>query len=144
MARDKALNPPIRKQILIYPMLDDRNNTPIPGVEEHATWTCNDNITGWKSLLGDNAGNPSAEIPPYGAAARMEDVSGLPETYIEVGQLDIFCRENVEFAKRLVEAGVPVELHVYPGMPHAFQGIAPEARFSLMSGANVKGAVERA
>lgn len=144
MARDKSFNPPIKKQILIYPMLDDRNTTPVAGVEEHATWKCDDNITGWKALLGPDAGNPTIVIPAYGAAARAEDVRGLPETYIEVGQLDIFCRENVEFAKRLVDASVPVELHVYPGMPHAFQGIAPEARYSLMSMANVKGAVERA
>ncbi|CAK3980043.1 arylesterase monoxygenase [Lecanosticta acicola] len=142
LARDRGFSPPIAKQILIFPMLDDRNQSPIAGIEEHAFWKCNDNITGWKALVGESAGGP--DTSPYAAAARAPDVTGLPPTYIEVGQLDIFVHENIQFAGRLAAANVPVELHVYPGMPHAFQGYAPEAEYSKMAARNVVAAVARA
>lgn len=109
-------------------MLDDRNQTPIPEIEPFAVWRCDDNITGWRALLGEAAG---AEHPieghEYAAAARAKDVSGLPPTYIDVGGLDIFQLENVKYAMRLVEAGVPVEFHLYPGLPHAFEALGGQA-----------------
>ncbi|KAF2767927.1 hypothetical protein EJ03DRAFT_275219 [Teratosphaeria nubilosa] len=124
-ARDEGLSPEVAAQQLIYPMLDDRNMTPIPEIEPFASWACNDNITGWTALLGKKAAGSKEESAVaghlYAAPARAKDLRGLPSTYIDVGQLDIFASENIAYASRLVEAGVPTEFHLYPGVPHAFE-----------------------
>jgi acetyl esterase/lipase len=83
-------------------------------------WTQANNYFGWRSLLGEEPG--SADISPYAAAARAADVSGLPATYISVGGLDLFLEENMIYADRLSRAGVPVELHIYPGHITVFTG----------------------
>jgi acetyl esterase/lipase len=57
-------------------------------------------------------------------------VSGLPETYIDVGDLDIFRDENITNVRRLADAGVPTELHLNPGCPHGFEVFAPMADVS--------------
>lgn len=111
-------------QHLIYPMIDDRtciDPQPHPFVGEFI-WTPHNNHFGWKALLGVEPGSDG--VSPYAAAARAEDVSGLPPTYISTGSLDLFLEEDLEYARRLLRAGVPVELHVYPGGPHGFD-IAP-------------------
>jgi acetyl esterase/lipase len=62
----------------------------------------------------------------------------LPPAYIEVGQLDIFCDEDLAYARRLVQACVPMELHVHPGAPHGFELFAPDADVSRRSNADRK------
>ncbi|KAK4950210.1 hypothetical protein LTR10_011189 [Elasticomyces elasticus] len=122
MARDKKLDPPLAYQMLIYPMLDDRNLEPIPSVEPFAMWKCDDNKTGWGALLGKAAGSDKElDDHQYAAPARAKDLSGLPPTYIDVGGLDLFVLEDTKWAARLVDAGVHVEFHLYPGLPHAFE-----------------------
>jgi acetyl esterase/lipase len=127
MARDRG-GPALASQILVYPMLDDRTTTPDPQIEPFAMWSTDDNITGWGCLLGDTAGGP--DVPSYAAPSRAGDLSGLPPTYIDVGQLDIFRNEDVDYASRLAQAGVGVELQLYPGVPHAFEVFAPDAAVS--------------
>ncbi|KAJ5083892.1 hypothetical protein NUU61_008471 [Penicillium alfredii] len=122
LARDRALSPRLAKQILIYPMLDDRTVTNHAGAL--AFWTEQDNITGWTAYLGSNA---SDHIVPYAAPARVESVAGLPPLYIDCPQLDIFVHEGLEYAQRFVEANIPTECHLYPGMPHGFEALAPRA-----------------
>ncbi|PKY01656.1 hypothetical protein P168DRAFT_292745 [Aspergillus campestris IBT 28561] len=125
LARDRQLSPPLAKQILIYPMLDDRNTTPIAALEPLAFWNCADNITAWTALLGkDTIGTDKAS--PYAAPARAASVEGLPPTYIDTGELDIFRDEDIAYAGRIAAANISVELHVYPGLPHAFEVYAPE------------------
>jgi acetyl esterase/lipase len=124
MARDRG-GPALAAQILIYPMLDDRTTTPDPGIEPFAVWTTDDNITGWSCLLGDEAGGP--DTPAYAAPARATDLSRLPRAYIDVGQLDIFRNEDLDYARRLADAGVDVEFHLHPGLPHAFELFAFDA-----------------
>lgn len=121
LARDRN-GPAIAKQILIMPMLDDRTLTPDPHLAPFAGWTWDDNRTGWQALLGDAAGGP--DTPAYAAPARIADPAGLPPAYIEVGQLDIFRDEDLTYALRLGQAGVPVEFHLHPGVPHEFDFIA--------------------
>jgi len=121
LARDRG-GPPIAQQLLIYPMLDDRTRTPDPQLVPFLTWTYDDNVTGWAALLGDSAGIDA--VSPYAAPARATDVSGLPDTYIDVGELDIFRDEDIAYARRLSDAGVPTELHLHPGCPHAFEALA--------------------
>ncbi|MCT7661900.1 alpha/beta hydrolase [Mycobacterium deserti] len=127
LARDRG-GPPVAQQILIYPMLDDRTRTPDPQVMPFLTWTYDDNITGWGALLGDSTSG--ATVSPYAAPARADDLTGLPPAYIDVGDLDIFRDEDVTYARRLSDAGVPTELHLHPGCPHAFEALAREADVS--------------
>jgi acetyl esterase/lipase len=127
LSRDRA-GPPLAHQILLYPMLDDRNTTPDPGIAPFAGWTYDDNITAWNALLGPRDRN--SQVDPSAAPARLTDAHDLPPTYIEVGQLDIFRDENVTYALTLSHAGVPVESHLHPGVPHEYDAIAPDADVS--------------
>jgi acetyl esterase/lipase len=119
LARDRG-EVPVAFQLLIYPMLDDRTVT--RSVPHQFTgefvWNAASNRFGWHALLGREPG--SSPISPYAAAARAESLAGLPPTFISVGALDIFLDENLDYAKRLLAAGVPTELHVYPGAYHGF------------------------
>jgi acetyl esterase/lipase len=127
LARDRG-GPPVAQQLLVYPMLDDRANTPDPQLLPFLTWTYDDNVTGWAALLGDAAGTDA--VSPYAAPARATDLAGLPDTYIDVGDLDIFRDEDLTYARRLSDAGVPTELHLLPGCPHAFEALARSADVS--------------
>ena len=121
LARDRG-GPAVAHQILIFPMLDDRTTTPDPELVPFATWNYEDNATGWSALLGDRAGGP--DVSPYAAPARAADLTGLPPTYLEVGQLDIFRDEDLDYARRLGASGVDVEFHLHPGVPHEFETFA--------------------
>lgn len=127
MARDRG-GPAVALQMLVYPMLDDRTTVPDPELLPFVTWTYDDNATGWAALLGGSAGGDG--VSAYAAPARATDLSLLPPTYIDVGDLDIFRDENLVYARRLAAAGVATELHVHPGCPHAFEGLAPNAGVS--------------
>jgi acetyl esterase/lipase len=130
MARDQNLQPPLAKQILIFPMLDDRNMTEDEQMAPFAFYKTQDNITAWTALLGPQAGKPDADISPYAAPARAKSVAGLPPTYIDVGSLDIFRDEDMAFASRLLAENITTEFHLYPGLPHAFDLIAPNISLS--------------
>jgi acetyl esterase/lipase len=88
-------------------------------------WPPAANTFGWTSYLGDAKGG--VDVSPYAAAARATDLSGLPPALITVGGVDGFVDENMEYAARLNQAGVPTELHIYPNAPHGFDGIAPQS-----------------
>ncbi len=133
MARDRG-GPVLTRQVLIYPMLDDRTTEPDREIEPFLAWTYADNVTAWQALLGEAAG--TAKVPAYAAPARAEELAGLPPTYIEVGQLDAFRDEDVDYATRLSRAGVEVELHVRPGVPHDFELVAPEAEVTRRAAAD--------
>lgn len=107
-------------QHLIYPMIDDRTCSH-PEPHPHAgefIWTPEHNHFGWAALLGVEPG--STGVSPYAAAARADDLTNLPPTYIATGGLDLFLEEDLDYARRLMRAGVAVELHVYPGGFHGF------------------------
>ncbi|MBA2681436.1 MAG: alpha/beta hydrolase [Ktedonobacteraceae bacterium] len=111
-------------QFLLAPMLDDRTCTlakPHPYTGEFI-WTPETNRFGWTSLLSQEPGG--ADISPYAAAARAEHLEGLPAAFITVGSIDLFLEEDLEYARRLTRAGVPTELHVYPGAYHGFSMVA--------------------
>lgn len=123
LARDRGL--PLARQILIYPMLDDRNVTPDPNMVPFASWSYEYNLTGWKALMGARYG---ADDTPHSAApARVADLHGVAPAYLEVGELDIFRDETIEYARRIAAAGVSIELHVHPGAPHGFERMATES-----------------
>ena len=126
MNRDKA-NYPLRLQLLLYPMLDNLHDTPSGQFENHPVWKQQTSFNAWEMYLN---GTPGIEASPYAAAARATDLSGLPSAYICVGAADLFCDEDIEYARRLDAAGVNVELAVFPGVYHAAESFAPAAKIS--------------
>jgi acetyl esterase/lipase len=116
-------------QLLVYPMLDDRTTTRT-GLDTRNVrlWTPKSNRYGWSSYLGEGVAGP--DISPYAAAARRADLSGLPAAWIGVGTLDLFRDEDVEYARRLNDSGVPCELHIVPGAFHGFDALFPKAEVS--------------
>ena len=104
---------------LVYPMLDDRTG-------EHCragkfVWTANANRFAWDSYLrGQNKSPPSL----YAVPGRACDFAGLPPIFLAVGAIDLFVGETLSLAAKLIEAGVPTELHVYPGAYHGFNLVA--------------------
>ena len=130
-------------QLLLAPMLDDRTCTlakPHLYTGEFI-WTPEANRFGWTSLLGQEPGGP--DVLPYAAAARAEYLEGLPATFINVGALDLFLEEDLEYARRLMRAGVPTELHVYPGAYHGFRMVA-DAQVTQAAGRDQLAALKRA
>ncbi len=106
-------------QHLHYPMIDDRTCVRDPNAfAGEFIWDRQSNHYGWSALLGHDPGQD--DISPYAAAARATDLAGLPPTFISVGALDLFVDEDIAFAARLIRAGVPTELHVWPGAFHGF------------------------
>ena len=128
LARDRE-QVPVAFQLLIYPMIDDRNVTPASyAITDPRVWHRQSNHLGWKAYLGREGGGD--DVSPYAAAARATDLTNLPPAFIPVGALDLFIDENIEYAQRLIQAGVPTELHVYPGAFHGFDAFAPSAAVS--------------
>lgn len=117
--------PRIARQILLMPMLDDRTTTPDPLIEPFLIWSYDDSRTAWPALLGGAAGGE--RVPATAAPARLDDAADLPPAYIEVGQLDVFRDEDTAYATKLSRAGVEVEFHLRPGVPHEFDSIAPHS-----------------
>lgn len=129
LARDRG-GPALAGQMLIYPMLDDRDET--PSCEQFAgagVWDRGSNIVGWTALLGDRRGTDA--VTHYAAPARAEDLSGLPPTFIDVSSTETFRDESVAYATKLWAAGVQAELHVWPGGFHGFDLFVPTARISI-------------
>ena len=128
LARDRG-GPAVLGQMLLCPMLDDRNDTPsavqLAGL---GIWDRTSNETGWNALLGDARG--TAGVSPYAAPARATDLSGLPPAFIDVGSAETFRDEDVAYASRIWQAGGSAELHVWPGGFHGFAGLAPRAAIS--------------
>jgi acetyl esterase/lipase len=128
MARDLG-GPALLGQLLICPMLDDRNESPsavqMAGL---GVWDRTANATGWGALLGAAAGGP--DVSPYAAPARAADLSNLPPAFIDVGSAETFRDEDVTYASRIWQAGGRAELHVWPGGFHGFDGMAPAAVLS--------------
>jgi acetyl esterase/lipase len=128
LARDRGEHA-LAGQLLVYPMLDDRELTVSSRtVTDRRVWNHESNRLGWAAYLGGPGGGPGGDtVPVYAAPARATDLSGLPPTWIGTAALDLFRDEDIDYARRLLEAGVPTELHVYPGAVHGFDLFAPDA-----------------
>jgi acetyl esterase/lipase len=129
LARDRG-EVPVAFQLLDCPMLDDRQITVSSQLDGLPVWSRESNAYGWRSYLGDLYG--SADIPYTAVPARAEDLSGLPPAFVSVGGVDGFLDEDITFAMRLNHAGVPAELHVYPGACHGYQ-MAAESEIARQS-----------
>lgn len=141
LARDQG-RVPVRLQVLMYPMLDDRTATradtnPYTG---EFIWTRTSNTFGWSSLLGHEPGTDTTS--DYAVAARAQDLTGLPPAFIAIGALDLLIDEALDYTNRLLRAAVPTELHVYPGAPHGIN-LAP-GRIATSLDRDLKGALTQA
>jgi len=120
-ARDRG-EVPVMFQCLVYPMLDDRTGSTRmpPWPIGQLAWDAPANRFGWRSFLGrapGTAGVPAAAVP-----ARTASLRGLPPAFIGVGSIDLFVDEDIAYAKRLIDAGIPTELTIVPGAFHGFDG----------------------
>ncbi len=128
LARDRG-EIPVCYQLLIYPMLDDRSVTPSSHmVTEPQLWNRKSNVIGWNAYLGQS--HEDSDVAIYAAPTRTTDLSGLPPTFLAVGDLDAFLDEDLDYAQRLMQAGVATELHVYPGAFHGFDLFAPTSKIT--------------
>lgn len=128
LARDRGEFLPCL-QLLNAPMLDDRAGTRSShAVLDPRTWDRDSNLAAWNAYLEGNAGGEG--ISPYAAPARAAELAGLPPAYVNVGDLDGLLDEDIAYAQAMSHAGVPVELHVYPGAYHGSAISIPDAALS--------------
>jgi acetyl esterase len=126
MNRDQD-NIPLRLQLLLYPMIDNLHETESGEIENHPVWNQQTSFNAWEIYLD---GVPGADASAYAAASRANDLSGLPPAYVCVGTEDLFRDEDITYAQRLIAAGVPTELAVFPGLYHGADSFVPEAMIS--------------
>jgi len=142
-ARDRG-DVPLLFQALIYPMIDDRTGSSRATAPHLGAFNWNDdaNRFGWRCFLGQEPGTDL--VPARAVPARVDTVSGLPPTFIGVGALDLFVAENLDYAQRLLQAGVATELVVVPGAFHGFDLLATQADVSRRFTATKLAALRRA
>jgi acetyl esterase/lipase len=142
LARDRGAGA-LAFQLLIYPMLDDRTGSTsmVNSWAGEFVWTAGSNRHCWTSLLGHAPGG--SDVAAYAAPARAADLSGLPPAFIAIGALDLFVDESIDYAQRLMRAGVSTELHVYPGAVHGFD-LVPTARATVDFESQYRTALRRA
>ena len=126
-ARDES-GPEIVFQLLTYPMLDHRNTNPSSyGVmDDFRVWNRKANLISWEAYLGD-----LTDIPTYASPSLEVNLSNLPPTMISVGALDNFVDECIDFAQRLMQAGVRTDLRVYGGAFHGSVGFVSHSPISI-------------
>jgi acetyl esterase/lipase len=120
-------------QLLVYPVTDDRMDTPsMRAFDATPMWTNLANAHMWQHYLGRSDGDldaggvsAHADVSPYAAPGRARDLSGLPPTYLVTAELDPLRDEGFAYAQRLVQSGVPTELHNVSGACHGFDLVAP-------------------
>lgn len=139
LARDKRLSPPLARLVLVYPMLDDRTTIdPDDALVKYISWSDQQNTMGWKAYLGGRERDQREDVSIYASPGRARRLDGLPPTYVDVGGLDLFAAECHAFVGKLITANNNVEFHLYPGLPHGFEGMAPLIRASRQAAENRK------
>jgi acetyl esterase/lipase len=129
LGRDDRKAPSLAGQMLLYPMLDDRDDTvSARQFDGSGVWSRASNATAWTALLGDRRGTGNVSI--YAAPARASDLSGLPPTFVACGSADLFRDEDIAYASAIWAAGGEAELHVWPGAYHLWDTIAPYAELT--------------
>lgn len=128
-ARDRG-GPSLTHQILVCPMIDDRGIT-VSSQYRSTIWDAQSNRAGWESILGDSVGGEG--VSPYAAPARANDLSRLPNTYLDAGSSEVFRDEILDYGARLAQAGVPMEVHSWGGAFHGFDSLAPDTEFARMA-----------
>ncbi|MFD6455586.1 alpha/beta hydrolase [Nocardia sp. NPDC060220] len=141
MSRDLS-GPPICFQVLDSPVIDDRLQTPsMREFTDTPNWSRTNAEISWNAYLGSDR---NGGAPPFAAPAREPDLRGLPPAYVTACEFDPLRDEAIEYAQRLVQAGVPVELHMYPGTFHGSAAAVAEARVSRLMQEDLRIALRRA
>lgn len=141
MARDRG-EVKLCFQMPLYACLDDRHLTASSHeFTDPRSWSREMSLKSWEAYLGSTA---SDDVSPYAAPSRARRLAGLPPTYMMIGMLDLLRDENIDYANRLMQAGVPTELHIYPGAFHAFEIAAPLASISQRATSEYIAALKRA
>jgi acetyl esterase/lipase len=118
MTRDRK-GPKLAFQFLVYPCLDDRHTTPSSlSVTNKRVWHRNMSLKAWEAYLGEAF---QGEVSCYAAPSRARDLANLPPAYITAAELDLLRDEDIEYASKLMLAGVSTELHVFPRVIHGFE-----------------------
>ncbi|KAE8442582.1 hypothetical protein EG329_003069 [Mollisiaceae sp. DMI_Dod_QoI] len=131
--RDRK-GPPLFAQLLMYPMLDDRcTSISVRQYENDGMWTGKTNRAAWDHYLPGVRGTDKVSI--YDAPSRAEDLSNLPQAFIEVGASEPFRDEAVAYATKLWECGIQAELHAWPGAWHGYNVYAPGSQIAQVSNA---------
>lgn len=141
LARDRG-EVRVAFQLPLYPMIDDRMNLPSAVGNDAPVWSSRANEVAWRLYLGELFGTD--RVPKYAAPSRETDFAGLPPTFTFVGGLEPFRDETRTYVANLRQAGVPVELHEYPGCYHAFEQMCPEAAVSRQAVAAMTEAFRKA
>jgi acetyl esterase len=142
LARDRG-GPRLAFQSLIVPELDDRLETAsMQAFLDTPVTTRAHSERSWRQYLPVEPG--SADVSIYAAPARASGLSALPPAFVSVSEFDPLRDEGIDYARRLVEAGVHTELHLYPGTIHATPQLAPEAEVSRRIQADEVAALRRA
>ena len=124
LARDRG-GPAIAFQSLLVPVLDDRASGGSMARNNDRRLTSGVGIGHtWDVYLGADRG---AAVSPYAAPARATDLSGLPPAYLRTCGLDPLRDQGLDYARRLAEANVPVEVSDIPGAWHMFELHAPDS-----------------
>lgn len=127
LTRDRQ-GPALCFQFLGIPELDDRLDTPsMQAFTDTPLWHRPNAELSWKYYLGSNYSAGGADVPVYAAPARATDLRGLPPAYVSAMEFDPLRDEDVLYALKLMQAGVPVELHCYPGTFHGSSLVAHAA-----------------
>ncbi|KAL6904047.1 alpha/beta hydrolase fold domain-containing protein [Trichoderma evansii] len=136
-------SPPIRAQMLVCPILDDRDNTVSAKQFEHGTvWCGKMNRQAWDLVIGRNM-RGSHHVTELIAPARATNLKDLPPTFIDAGECEVFRDEAVAYASKLWEAGVSAELHIWQGGYHGFDQLQPESSIAQASKAAKKAWISR-
>jgi len=131
LSRDKGF-PALAGQMLLWPMLDMRNNTvSSQQVDGIGVWDHASNEMGWTALLGDR--RLTGDVTVYESPSLESEPVGLPPAYLEVGSVEVFRDETVSYASALWSVGGTAELHVWPGGYHLFELLAPESALAIES-----------
>ena len=133
-----TVNHPVCFQLLLYPMIDNLHATTSGQIENHPIWTRSASFNAWEMYLN---GEPGPEASPYATATRATELSGLPPAYVCVGVEDLFRDEDIDYARRLMAAGVPCELALFPGVYHAAEVFTPDAVVSKRLNSSVVNAL---
>jgi acetyl esterase/lipase len=140
LARDRG-GPPICFELLEIPEIDDRLETAsMKAFTDTPLWNRPNAVWSWKHYLGPDH---SGDVSPYAAPARAKDLTNLPPAYVSTMEFDPLRDEGIEYALRLLQSGVSVELHSYPGTFHG-SSLMPGAEVSRRGAAEVMNALARA
>ena len=121
-ARDRG-DVRLSHQYLVYPSIDDRPTPSADEIVDPRIVNGERRAYAWRSYLGDLAGAADLPLDAAPGRATVDDLRGLPPTYLDVGELDPMRDGVIAYAVKLLQAGVPCELHVTPGIVHGGESV---------------------